>query len=544
MPLIHPSRLVRCLLLIGCALARCPVAGAQPVTAFQPDPAEWRTQPHPKRPDSLFLALKSRYAQSIERKNDIDAANYLQQMGAVCYHLGRYPQALDLMLQAGKLYRSAGKPALLAANLNELGILYYYTRQPARARQQYDEALSIYRSLNDRAGMAVTSGKIGHLYEKEHQYDRAFQYQRQALQYYRERADRPGVAKIYENLGSIFEDLARYDSARYYFENALQLYGQTNETSRIEVLNNLGDVLRKTGRYRESLQQTRKALALAQKTGETYQLNSAYYDLSKAFNLMGVNDSAYHYLIQSRKYQTAIYSEESTKQLTLLETLYDIERKNSEIEKLTNARQLTNTITVAGVTVILLLVALGSVIISRQRLKLRTEQAANEQNTRIYEKQNELMQAELRNQRLDLEVKAKELSTHTLHIIQKNQLLDDLRTKLDEIVTDDKRDQKKQLKQILQQINQSFSHDQHWDEFRTIFEQVHQTFFDRLKEHSDALTATDLRLVALLKMNYNSTDIATLLGISSDSLRVMRYRLRKKLHIQPGDNLTNFIQSI
>ncbi len=234
MPFIHLFRPYRYLLPGGILFFRLLTASAQDPVAFQPDNAELRTQPHPKRPDSLFLDLKGKYARSLERKDNGTAAGYLQQMGQVCYHLSRYPQALDLMLQAGKLYRNAGKPALLAANLNEVGILFYYTRQPERARQQYDEALAIFRTLNDRAGIAVTSGKIGHLYEKQQQYDKAFFYQRQALHYYRQLADQPGIAKIYENLGSIFEDLARYDSAHYYFENALQLYEQTSdETSRI-----------------------------------------------------------------------------------------------------------------------------------------------------------------------------------------------------------------------------------------------------------------------------------------------------------------------
>jgi hypothetical protein len=34
------------------------------------------------------------------------------------------------------------------------------------------------------------------------------------------------------------------------------------------------------------------------------------------------------------------------------------------------------------------------------------------------------------------------------------------------------------------------------------------------------------------------------LGISIDSLRVARYRLRKKLNIDQGENLTTFIQAL
>ncbi|MEI9807448.1 MAG: hypothetical protein WDO16_05940 [Bacteroidota bacterium] len=161
------------------------------------------------------------------------------------------------------------------------------------------------------------------------------------------------------------------------------------------------------------------------------------------------------------------------------------------------------------------------------------------------------MQAELRNKYLEeeklrssLEVRSKELSAHTLHLIQKNQLLEELRTKLNEIVADDKRDQKKQLKQLTQKISMSFSQDNYWDDFRAIFDQVHQTFFTNLKQYADSFTPAELRLVALLRMNLSSADIATLLGISQDSLRVARYRLRKKLNIAEGESLTAFIQRL
>ncbi|WP_157830375.1 hypothetical protein [Siphonobacter sp. SORGH_AS_0500] len=45
-------------------------------------------------------------------------------------------------------------------------------------------------------------------------------------------------------------------------------------------------------------------------------------------------------------------------------------------------------------------------------------------------------------------------------------------------------------------------------------------------------------------MNLTSSDISTLLGISQDSLRVTRYRLRKKLNLAAGESLTAFIQGI
>lgn len=488
--------------------------------------------------DSAFLALKASYTKAVEQQDLSTAARCLRQMGRFCYHLGHYPQSLDFHLQAGKLFSETGEMDALAGNLDDIGTLYYYNRQPRLAREQYEQALVIYSKVKNDAGMAATYGKIGHLYEKQQQYDSAFYFQRRALAAYQQIAHKQGVAKIYENIGSIHEDLARYDSAGHYFQLALQLNEETkDDTATIEVLNNLGDVLRKTGRYREGLAQTQKALNLALAVNEQYQLSGAYRDLAKSYNLLGNNDSAYHYLELSRSHLLNIYSEESSKQVALLQTMYDLEKKNREIEGLTNARKVTRIITVAVVVVIILLIVLSTVIISRQRLRIRHAKMLAEQDKQQYESHKEKMQAELEHRKM-------ELSAHTLHIIQKNQLLENLQQRLDDMVKDERRDQKKQLKQLQQQINHSFNHDHYWEEFRSMFEQVHHAFFNDLKKYCDKLTPADLRLVALLKMNLPSGDIATLLSVSQDSLRVMRYRLRKKLNIGQGESLTGFIQSL
>lgn len=513
-----------------------------PLTTFAQElTLKLREQPynsHQPAPDSAFLQLKEAYNKAIETKDPITAALTLQQMGRICCHLGHYPQSLDFHLQAGEIFRREGKKELLANNLNDIGILYYYNLQPALARQQYQEALSIYSSLKDQAGMAVTYGRIGHIYEKQHRYDSAFDFQRQALARYAQIDNKQGMAKIYENIGSIYEDLARYDSATYYFQHALSLDEQTaDDIARIEVLNNLGDVLRKTGHYRESLGRTRQAMNLALQTNEQHQLSGAYKDMARAFNLLGNNDSAYYYLELSRSHLLDTYSKESSKQVALLQTMYDLEKKNREIDQLTNARKVTRITTVAVIIVIVLLIVLGTVIISRQRLKIRHAQILAGQEKQQYETQKERMQAELEHRKM-------ELSAHTLHIIQKNQLLEELQLRLNEMVKDERRDQKKQLRQLQQQINHNFNHDHYWEEFRNMFEQVHHAFFNNLKKYCDTLTPGDLRLVALLKMNLPSGDIATLLSVSQDSLRVMRYRLRKKLNIEQGGSLTAFIQSL
>ena len=485
-------------------------------------------------PDSAFLVLKKLYHDA-QAKNDKKTIGIcLQQMGEICSTQGHFAQSLDYYQQAYKIYSQLGNRGLIADNFNDMGNVYYQNMDKGSSRKQYDQALRLYKALDNKVGLGETYGNIGHLYEKEQRYDSAFYYQHNALIAYKNADNKQGMAKIYENLGSIFEDLVRYDSARYYFDHSLELYQTVNnKVSSIEVINNIGDILRKTGNYKEGMMYSRKALQMSLDTKNEYQQASAYRDIAKVFNLTGVKDSAFYYLELSRKHLLNIYSDQNNRQMSFLKIIYDTDKKNDEIAALENGRKINTIITIAIVVVVSLLVVMGLLTISRQRLKLRENIAIAEKNEQINLAQQE-----------QLELKSKELTTHTLQVIQHNHFLENMRSKIEEMIKEEKRDQKKQLQQLVKQIGQKINQDQQWKDFTSMFEQLHQSFFDNLKTHCENLTVNDMRLIALIKMNMNSKDMAAIFGISQDSLRVSRYRLRKKLNLGEGDSLSSFIQTV
>lgn len=511
------------------------------------------TDPEPRRPanpDSLYRVLKNGLDLATQQGNAGAEGDYLHQLGTFFYHQGNYVRATANLLQAIKKYPADVLPGQLAGTHHNLGVVYFYNRQPVLARRQFELALQLYTRAKDPSGIARVYGSIGQVYEKKGDLDSARIFERLALRQYAAAKDNKGLAKIFENIGSIFEDQALYDSARTYFSQALMLNQQNGDLlAQIEVIDNLGDIARKTGRYPEALRYYRQAKQLATVNREKYQLNSIYRDLAKTYRLMQQPDSVIAYLELSHDLSDEIYTIENNRQIALMQTLYEVEQKNNEIIQLNAAKRIDMILLLAAVLVIVLTGVLAFLYSSRQRLKLRNQQALHEQNNRIFDARHELVQAELKNRQLEeeslkkqLELKSQSLSTHTLHLIQKNQMLDELKNELTMLVRDEKRDQKKQLRQVIQKINLSFSQDDYWEEFRTVFDQVHQEFVARITQAFPNLTAYDLRVIALLKMNINSADMATLLGITPDSLRVARYRLRKKINLKEGDSLTAFVR--
>lgn len=152
----------------------------------------------------------------------------------------------------------------------------------------------------------------------------------------------------------------------------------------------------------------------------------------------------------------------------------------------------------------------------------------------------ELKDLELRLSQQALEFRNKELTTYALHMTQKNGMLEELRQCIQELGLTQKESAPK-YKRLTKLIDYSFNLDKDWDEFKLYFERVHQGFFEHLKEQYPSLSANELRLCALLKLNLSVKEMASLMGISPESVKMARHRLRKKLGLTSDQCLAGFM---
>lgn len=67
--------------------------------------------------------------------------------------------------------------------------------------------------------------------------------------------------------------------------------------------------------------------------------------------------------------------------------------------------------------------------------------------------------------------------------------------------------------------------------FKKSFDSIDNDFLKRLHTVHPALSPSDLKLCAYLRLNLSSKEIAPILNISVRSVEIKRYRLRKKLSL-------------
>lgn len=147
--------------------------------------------------------------------------------------------------------------------------------------------------------------------------------------------------------------------------------------------------------------------------------------------------------------------------------------------------------------------------------------------------ENELIKQQLRIKTIDLANKARDNE-------EKNRVLVLLKEKF-EIAQNDPARINFKLKEI-QKILDAFLKKED-KTFEIQMDELHQDLFSKLKEKYPDLSIHDLRMCAYLKIGLNTKEIADIFNILPSSAFISRSRLRKKLKLDPEEDLHAFLNS-
>ncbi len=149
----------------------------------------------------------------------------------------------------------------------------------------------------------------------------------------------------------------------------------------------------------------------------------------------------------------------------------------------------------------------------------------------------------------DIRHKSSELSTTTMNLIRKNEILTDISgrvARIEKMMADENVSPvlRKNMAHIRSAIHANISHDDDWKSFTRNFDVVYSNYTRRLMEKHPNLTEADQRLCCYLRMRLSSKEIAPLVNISYKSVEMARYRLRKKMALPSDVTLTDYLLAL
>ncbi len=174
-----------------------------------------------------------------------------------------------------------------------------------------------------------------------------------------------------------------------------------------------------------------------------------------------------------------------------------------------------------------------------QRKKVEKERNLRlQERIRAEQKVNQLLKQK---HHMELDLINRELATSSIFISQKNKIIGLIKKDINRLIKNEKQITNVEIAKVLKTIDENIKFDNDWYRIKAHFEKIHTGFFDRLRKKYPQLTPNDHKLCALLRMNLNTKEISHILKITAPSTEISRIRLRKKLELPKGINLTQHI---
>ena len=202
----------------------------------------------------------------------------------------------------------------------------------------------------------------------------------------------------------------------------------------------------------------------------------------------------------------------------------------------------------AWILYILLLLGLAYLLVryrtrkTEEKLRRQFEDKRLQQDFKVLEQEKII--AEQRHQLLEAQLneKTQEAASLALDAVARNQAIESIRETLRE------KRRKGTISQgdmaaMLNQLGENADSDNFWEVYQNNFNLIHKNFFKKLKAQYPALTPTDLRFCALLRLNLSTKEIAQFTALSVRGVEGARYRLRKKFNLPEGTDLVDFLIS-
>ncbi|MGI9549801.1 MAG: tetratricopeptide repeat protein [Aurantibacter sp.] len=442
---------------------------------------------------------------------------------------GRYNLALKNALEALEQYKKRTKDPLFVADAYTLiGRVEMQMENYEQSIVNFEKAFEVYQEFEDLIWQTETLRHIGENLMYLNRDDQAIEHLQKSIRMANENNLQLKEASAYNLLGNAHIKLRKFPEALKSLNRSLEVYSKMDNPTEVnKTYSSLGLLYNEMNEPDTALPFLQKAITISDSLKSISQSAQAYLTRSRSFTQMQNYKSALDDFTKYNAFNDSIFNNTKSQQIEEMRALFDIETKEQQIElqeqeiSLLEQKAEINNLQRILMTVGLLLSIIGFYAL-RQKMKRN----------------------KLEKEKVDAELafKKKELTTHALNLARKNETLENLKSKAQELKVSEST--ASGYNQLIRTINFDLQDDNNWENFSKYFEQVHRNFNSEIKRKYPTITSNELRLMALLKMNLSSKEIANILNISQDGIKKARYRLRKKLDISTDESLQDLVLSL
>lgn len=489
-------------------------------------------------------ALKYR----IQLGDSVQIASSYGNIGILYRNQGKYDEALEYCHKALKIREKKNDKLGMADSYNSIGLIYYYHEKYEKAIEYYNLALNIRIEINDKKGIAGSYNNLAGVYKYLKNYEKAKDFFNLFLNLSIEINDKRGVAGANNNLGIICRDEGVITESLSYFLKSQKLFSELNDKQGIAIsTSNIGMLYLKLNKPDDALKYLNEAIKVAEAIKDIDVERASFKGISEVYEKKNNFKFALEYFKKYKDLNDSVFNKESNAKIAEMNEKYESEKKQQEIvflktdaenqkQKTILSNKVRNWAIASSILSLLILFFGFNYFKQKRKLFLQREKILSS------EKEEFRLLTEM--QRKEIESKSRELTGYATSALEKNELLAEIEQKIRPLKDSSSNSDKATIKELEKIIKSHMNLDDQWDNFKIHFESVHSGFFTILKSKFPTLSVNDLKNCAYIRMNLSSKEISTLMNIDPKSAKMIRYRLKKKLNLQPEDSLHDFIASI
>ena len=563
---------------LGLSIMFCLLSGL--LFAQNPEIVSLQKELEHEQPDSvaagIYIKLSKEYSAlriydsslvSIQRALDI-AANeqssqleetILEEYAGLLKNTGNLSKALEFYYRVLKIQDSKSSSQKAGATqYGRYSEVYIMIGLCYMDMEYYDKALLYYRksleachnahNLNKEFPLQqrqlVLYNNIGSVFLTKNNTDSAAANFRKAIMINNSIKNESFSASLFNNMGIIYKTREVYDSAFYYYNLALQIRQSLRDTAGMaQVLNNIGDSYFLINKLPEAIERLTKALAYSKVTHSLISQLKAANFLTIAYEKEGNFKKSLEYQRFYNTIRDSINSEEQLRKAANMELQYTFEKQirenelQQEIKLINKQRKALIFMIISAIFCSLFLI----VFLLNRNKNIKLKQNKLYQESLELESRN--LGLEKRNLEMELDYRNKELATHVMYLLKKNEFIASVSERLIELKNKLSLSNSAGLQDIVREMKSNIDHTV-WNEFEVRFQNVHQSFYDNLQLRYPDLSPNERKLCAFIRLNMTIKDISAITYQSENSIRVARIRLRKKMGLERDENLIAILQEL
>lgn len=489
--------------------------------------------------------------------------------------------ALDYYDKGLKIFSQSEFKSGIAWNHLSIGNVYYRQEFFDLAAQKYFESAVIFEELADTNGLAVSLSNLGLIQFNHGDYGRAEDYMHQAIRLrkndkmnYRKAAIRFPLIKLYlemekyEEAGNILMEVLEYcnntcgtkiQAKLHYFNAAISVNmdelikaeeqfliaaSMGEHSIQVKSIHELITLYKSQKNLYRAIDMTNELMMIA-KEKELLSLNAeAHQIMGNLYIELGESEKALDFINQAITIVNDIREENVTEVTTRTEVAREVRSwekkfsaKNREIE---HQKLVRNNWVISTVSLIIFIIFLIKYYVTNQRNNLLIRKQGEEIHSReiiIQNQENEQLSRELTH-------KKNELTSKSLFLAEKQKSLEEIKSKLNELNRNINFKKNRELKNAINIVEKQLSDIDPWEEFHITLTELYPDFLEKLNDQYPNLNNNDHRLCGLLKLGFNSKQIAEIRNISLRGIEQHRYRLRRKMALTKQEKLPELLQNI